>query len=571
MSRHTTLGRRTPRLTAIAGLAAAQLLWACIGSIGDHDGPDKNGPGPDGPETLAQSIGETTRVARLTHEQYDNTVRDLLEQPLTAPVYSTDFRTDASSGGYPFDNDTYVLSVDQGLHRSYELAAAQIALDFINDTALYDKWVPSAGSDEERVRGFVESFGERVHRRPLTPDQVDDYLALAPLGATTYEDTTGLQGSVRLILEALFTSPYFLYRTELSNEAAGTVGGLDGISKLTAYEIATRLSYTLWNTMPDDDLFAAAKSGALDDGDTLRAQVDRMLKDSRASALFAKVLSQAMGVYRYENIKPNATFYPDAPSDLSSLAIEELSLLMQDAYDNDRSYRELLTAPRTFVNQDTAPLYGLQGSYGPEFEEATLDASERRGLLTTIGFLASNSNSVNPDPIHRGLWVAQKLLCSSVAAPPGTIPPLPTPEPDQTNRQAIEALTQAPGTDCNVCHGSLINPLGFPFENFDAVGAIRDNDRGLELDLATVPLIENEEMPVDGALELIDGLAERQVVYDCYGQHLTSYLLGRPYRKEDQTLRNLIGKNAFEDSSLVDIIAEAVTSLQFTYRRLENP
>ena len=454
--------------------------------------------------------------------------------------------------------------MDQSLHRSYERAAALIAEDFVNDGALYDKWVPASGSDEERARGFVEAFGERVHRRPLTADQVDDYLALAQLGGTTYDDTPGLPGSIRLMVEALFTSPYFLYRTELSHEP------VEGIVPLDGYEIATRLSYTLWNTMPDDALFDKAQDGSLTDADALRAEVDRMLKDDRSTAVFTKVLSQAMGVYRYDNISPNQSVYPNAPANLADLAIAELSALMQDAYVNGKTYRELLVEPRTFVNADLAPLYGLTGSYGADFEEAQLDGAERRGLLTTVGFLASNASSVNPDPIHRGLFIAQKLLCSNVSAPPGEIPPLPTPDPDQTNREAIEAITEVPGSSCVACHGTVINPFGFPFENFDSVGSLRTDDNGNPLDLATSPTIDGETLEVDGALELIDALASSDVAYQCYGQLLSSYLMGRPYDDADEDLAGRIGDAAFADSPLVDVIAEALVSPQFTYRRLED-
>lgn len=562
MRRLNAMRRRgSTRWTILAGFAAGQLLFACVGSIGDRDG--EGGPGAGGPGEASQQIGATTRFARLTHEQYDNTVRDLLEQAPTAPIYSTDFRADAGSE-YLYDNDTYVIGVDQSLHRSYERAAAVIAEDFVNDGALYDKWVPASGSDDERARGFVETFGERVHRRPLTADQVDDYLALVSLGSTTYPDTPGLQGSVRLIVEALFTSPYFLYRTELSHEP------VDGIVPLDGYEIASRLSYTLWNTMPDDALFAKAQDGSLTEADTLRAEVDRMLKDDRSTAVFTKVLSQAMGVYRYDNISPNQSVYPNAPANLAELAVSELSALMQDAYENGKTYRELLLEPRTFVNADLAPLYGLTGSFGSELEETELDASERRGLLTTVGFLASNASSVNPDPIHRGLFIAQKLLCSSVSAPPGEIPPLPTPDPDQTNREAIEAITEVPGSACVTCHGTVINPFGFPFENFDSVGSLRTTDNGNPLDLQTSPSIGGETVEVDGALELIDELAAREIVYDCYGQLMSSYLMGRPYQSADADLAGRMGAAAFADTPLVDVIAEAVVSPQFTYRRLED-
>lgn len=555
-------GRGAGRLAVVAGFASAQLVWSCVGNIGDADGTGPGGPG--GSETAAEGIGATTRFARLTHDQYDNTVRDLLEQPPGSPVYSEDFRLDATDGKYLFDNASYVLGVDQGLHRAYELAAAAIAEDFVNDAALFDKWVPADGSDEERARGFIRAFGERVHRRPLTDQQVEEYFALFALGTTTYPDMQGLPGGIRLIVEALMTSPYFLYRTELSHEPVGGIVPLDG------YEVAARLSYTLWDTMPDDALFAAAKNGTLTDPAALRGEVDRMLRDDRAKAVFTKVLSQAMGVSRYKNIAPNQSVFPDAPDNLAQLAAEELSLLMQDAYDNERSYRELLLEPRSFVNAELAALYGLSGSYGSEFEEAQLDAGERRGLLTTVGFLASNASSVNPDPIHRGVFVAQKFLCANISAPPGDIPPLPTPEPGQTNREAIEAITEVPNSECVTCHGALINPLGFPFENYDAVGRIRADDNGNPLDLKTSPLVAGEVVEVDGALELIDMLAEREIVYQCFGELLSSYLMGRPYQKPDQDLKGRIGAAAFADTPIVDVIAEAVTSPQFTYRRLED-
>src|SRR5690606_7677716 len=139
-------------------------------------------------------------------------------------------------------------------------------------------------------------------------------------------------GGIRLIVEALMTSPFFLYRTELSHEP------VEGIVPLDGYEVASRLSYTLWDTMPDDALFALAKDGSLTNAEVLRGEVDRMLKADRAKAVFTKVLAQAMGVSRYQNIAPNQSVFPDAPTNLAELAVEELSLLMQDAYENRRTY-----------------------------------------------------------------------------------------------------------------------------------------------------------------------------------------------------------------------------------------
>ncbi|MEM6787280.1 MAG: DUF1592 domain-containing protein [Myxococcota bacterium] len=552
-------------LFVVSGLAAAQLAWACTGSIGDGgDGAGAGGPGDT--EPAAFEIGSTTRFARMTHEQYDRTVRVLLGRTEDETLrFSDTFRADAGDGNYDYDNATLVLGVDQGLHRAYEQAAAAIAEFFVEDPDLLARWVPTEGSDEDRVRGFIRDYGERVHRRPLTEAQVDEYFSLFTLGSTTYDEHPGVTGAVRLITEALFTSPHFLYRTEMATDVE------DGVIPLDGWDIASRLSFALWNEMPDDDLFAAARDGSLEAAAGLGAQVERMLGDDRAVTVFTRVLSQAMGVYRYGNIGPNPALFPDVPDDLSALAIDELAAMMRDAFVNGGTYRDILLEPRAFVNDQTAPLYGLDtASLTSEFEPVSLPAAERRGLLTSVGFLTSNSSSANPDPIHRGLFIAQRLLCIDVSAPPGEIPPLPTPEPDQTNREAIEIVTEQPNTNCANCHQRYINPFGFPFENFDAAGSIREDDRGNELDLATSPEIDGETITVGDSLELIDELAEREVVYECFGQLLTSYLMGRPYVRQDAQLRQVIGDRAYANRNVVELVTGGLVSPQFTHRRLEE-
>ncbi|MCA9706242.1 MAG: DUF1592 domain-containing protein [Myxococcales bacterium] len=501
----------------------------------------------------------TTRFFRLTHQQWENTVQDLLGLPEPTGL-SSEFRADPYVGGFTFDNNALSLEVDQALWAGYQRAASDVAEMAATDPAILATIAP-----ESDATAFVRTFGTRAFRRPLTDAEVQTYVGLFDQGAELYEDTTGFEAGVRVVIESMLQSPYFIYRVEQSEEI------VDGVIPLSAWEVASRLSYFLWNSMPDQTLLAAAAAGELETADQIRDHALRMLDSAKAVQVVERFHHQLLHVDKFASADPSPAFYPDAPADLGLLAVQEHDLFLEHTiFGQGGSWRDLLTSTETFVNEDLAPIYGLTGTFGPEFERVDLPADERRGLFTQIGFLAGNSTSVNPDPIHRGVFLVKHIACHTISAPPDDIPPVPAPDETQTNREAVEALTEAPGSVCQGCHAPLINPFGFAFESYDSTGAFRTTDNAKPVDSTASVLLSEGAVPVDDALELATALAEDAQVHRCYAKHWMEFALSRPHDEMDEPLVDRLAEESLADLSVKDILVELTTSRPFLTRAAEE-
>jgi hypothetical protein len=527
----------------------AMLLAGCEGSVlppgWDDDDPPVVGEGP----------APVSRFPRLTHTQWENTVEQLLR--LDAPPDMT-FRTDPALAGFLFDTNGGALEVDDVLWGEYQRAAASLAEQVTANTAMLDRLMPGGARD---ANAFVRDFGMRAHRRPLTEDEASAYMAIFTAGQTLYDGVEPFVAGVRLVIEAVLQSPFFIYRVESSTGRAG------GLVPLDDYEIATRLSYALWNTMPDDQLFAAAQAGELHTEAQVGAHAMRMLDDPKATAVVYRFHSMLLDLEKYSHIMPSRTEFPDLPGDLDRMAAEENRLFVTDLFESDRGYLDVLTSSETFVNGDLAGIYGLEGDFGADFERATLDPSERSGVFTQIGFLAANSTSVSPDPIHRGAYLAKRIACIPIGVPPGEIPPLPSPM-GRTNRETVASHTETEGTVCATCHKTIINPFGFAFEGYDAIGAYRLEDAGQPVDSSASPSIGGVAVPVDGAVDLASALAESAVVHECYAEHWIEFTYGRPLAENDAALAVRLGTASLEGGSIKSIVLGLVTSRAFLTRTI---
>ncbi len=359
-------------------------------------------------------------------------------------------------------------------------------------------------------------------------------------------------------------SPLFLYRIELSDTV------VDGVIPLADHEIASRLSYFLWNTMPDDELLDVADAGMLHTPDQVLAQAERMVDDPRAADMSVRFHDQLLRVGDFETIAPSPTFYPDAPANLSALAIEEQERFVRDVvYGEGGGLADLLTSSETFVNGPLAQVYGIEGIEGDEFVHVELDPNHRRGVFTHVGFLAANATSVDPDPIHRGVFMATNISCLHIAAPPDGVPPLPAIEPGQTNRERVAAHTSAP--QCASCHGGLINPYGFTFEHYDAMGGWRDTDNDQTVDASANVAVGGQAVPVDNAVELMDVLATDESVHRCYVKHWLEYAAGRQEAPEDEPTIARLGLASLDDGqSMQELLIALTTSRVFLTRAPEE-
>jgi len=551
-----------------SSLALAVLLVgaACQGNIGAPAFRASGGGSGGRPGVYTEDTPvAATRTARLSHEQWENSVQDLLHLDARSGL-SASFRADPAQAGFLFGNNAETLEVDQVLWGTYQRAAQDLAAQVTSDPARLARLSSGAGgTDEERARTLVRELGRRAHRRPLSDADVEQYMAVWTVGSTSFPGVPAYEAGARLVIEAMLQSPFFLYRIEQSTSED------DGVIPLDAWEIATRLSYLIWNTMPDDELLAVAEDGTLAQDGVVTAQVERLLEDGRATDVVARFHEILFEADHFEGIAPSAAFFPDVSPELGSFATAEQDLFVRSLYDQGAGVRELLTSPETFVNAELAGIYGLSGDYGDELVPATLDPARRAGILTHVGFLARNATSVNPDPIHRGVFVARRVACIQIAAPPANVPPLPALDGTMTTRQAVEAHTEQEGSICANCHKAIINRFGFTFENYDAIGAYRTEDAGQPVDATGAPPIDGVNVPVQNAVELAERLAESADVHDCYVKHWVEFAYGRPSAEEDEPLVTRLGEASLaEGLSMRDLFVALATSRAFLNRSTEE-
>lgn len=524
------------------------------GLLGVEDGEAACQPSPPQP---------MTRLARLTHVQYDNSVRDLLG---VQERYSAGFLQDPLHEG--FDNSADDLAVVDRLGRDYRAAAERIAEAVAATPSAWGSLADcAAGELRACALGFVERFGSRAFRRPLTPDERDRYSRLFEAGAELYPGGEAVSDGVRAVVETVLQSPKFLYRVELS-EAAPLA---DGTLPLDAYELATRLSYFLWNTTPDDALLSSAASGRLETLEQIRAAAERLLADPRAADTVQRFHGQWLQAGRFSNASADRASFPRFTDAAVAGLGRELDAFVRDIFENQRPPLDLLTASFTYVDRHLAPLYGLTGEFGDELERVELDPSERAGVLTQLGFLASHAHATATSPIHRGVFVQRQVLCNVVPAPPGnidlTLPPFD--ESIRTTRDQVTVHTSKEG--CSNCHATVINPAGFAFEHYDPTGAYRNEERETPIDASGELQVDGSVVRFDDAVGLMQALAASEQVRACYGTKWMQYTYARSTTTADAcTARELAARMAEPDYDMAQLMLDLVRTKSFLRRAPER-
>lgn len=498
-----------------------------------------------------------TRAGRLTHKQYDNTVRDLLFIDASP---SAAFQPDPVFNGY--DNSIDELRVADRLGRDYRRAAEELAERAVNDPEAYAKLVTCSPSASTCAASFVREFGRRAYRRLLTEDEERLYLTLHAQGPDLVGSGDDFKDGVRVVIEAMLQSPKFLYRLELTKEEAE-----DGLLALDGYEVAQRLSYMLWNTMPDEALFDAAAKGELATPSGVAAAAARLLEDERARAPVADFHFQWLQLSRYEDLTRDRDLFPNFAPDLPMQA-ETLEFVRHVVFDLERGYETLMTAPFSFVDARLARLYGLSGNFGNTLRKVDLDPDVRGGILTQIGFLASHAYPGSTSPIHRGVFVHRRILCNTIPdPPPGIDTSQGAVENPKTTREGVEVQTSQPA--CAGCH-SLINPPGFAFENFDAVGQVRETDRGNPIDTTGSITIDGAEVEFANAKELIASIAASRDGRVCYARNLLRYAYGRADTEVDQPILDELASQMADDTFGVKAALLALTQTRSFRLRAPN-
>lgn len=404
---------------------------------------------------------------------------------------------------------------------------------------------------------ILTNFARRAWRRPPKAAEIDRLLAIVA-NAATYGDSA--EAGIRVALQAVLVSPHFLYRVEIDASPNDPKP-----HPLNAWELASRLSYFIWSSMPDDELFAAAESGKLLEAAELDRQVRRMLDDPKAVALTDNFAGQWLFTRALGSQDPDYTLFPDYDDELEAAMRAETRRYFQAFLDEDIPMSQFLTADFTFVNDRLAEFYGLPPVGTMDLVRVSLANTERRGFLMQGSFLRVTSRPKRTSPVLRGKWVLDNLLCAPPPPPPpGVEGLLEESMTATTQRERLEEHQKNPV--CASCH-TVMDPIGFSLDNFDAIGKARLTDGGTPID-TTGNLFG--EIPFTNSIELAQALADQPNVYRCIVEKLYAYS-GRPPIRIDavEHIEELTKEFVESGYSFRELVVAMATHPSFTSRRGE--
>jgi len=556
------------------GCAFALSLVGCSGAIesvpvpggqGSAVVPSKLGEGATpGTETGQTAPGQTVpgKVAapltcskravgdapfrRLTKAQYARTVEDLLG---VVPDVSG-FPADDSSHGFEVG-----LNVSSLLVESYSDAATTVAAKVELKKVL--PCDPVQG-EEACARRFVDEFSRRALRRATSEAERTALLAVYGAGRSGQSFESG----VRLVIETLLQSPSFVYHVDKSEGSDG-----DGLRKLTPYALANRLSYLVWGSMPDVALLDAAAAGKLASADGLEAELRRMssARPEAGRRGFRDFYRQWLSLDALDTMERDKARYPEFTRSLASDLGESLTRQIDaTVWDEQGDVEALLLGRDAYVNAAVAPLFGLTAK-DATFSKVVLDATERRGILTHPALLGVLSKPNQSDPVIRGRFVRERLLCQPLPPPPANVATVPPdPAPGLTTRQRFSE--HATNASCTGCH-KLMDPIGFGLEHFDALGRHRMTDEGVAVDArGEIVSSVDADGPFDGAVELAERLADSKAVRDCVATQYFRFALSRTETTADScslvsTFEHFEGRGG----ALSELLVAVVKSDAFRY------
>jgi mono/diheme cytochrome c family protein len=418
---------------------------------------------------------------------------------------------------------------------------------------------PTPGTEEEAAREIIATFARRAYRRPPPEDDVDRLLKFFRMGRTGGEN---FQTSIKLALQAILVSPHFLFRGEIQpspNDAAS-------VHPVDDFSLASQLSYFLWSSMPDDQLFAEAGRGTL--RKNLEAQVKRMLKDSKSRALVDNFAGQWLQIRNLSQAAPAPETYPKFDEPLRDAMEKETELFFENIIREDRSVLDFIDADYTFVNARLARHYGIEGIKGEKFQRVSLKGTPRGGILTHASILTITSNPTRTSPVKRGKWVLENILGTPPPPPPPDVPEL----KDEkvlagTLRQRMEQHRANP--NCAICHQRM-DPIGFGFENFDGIGAWREKDGKSPID-PSGELVTGESFEGPAELRNILLKGKKSDFIRCLSEKMLTYGLGRGLEYYDRCALDQISKDlAKKNYRFSELITAIVKSTPFQMRRGEQ-
>lgn len=506
-------------------------------------------------------VSPTPGAVRLTHVQWENATRDLLKLDARSGL-SRNFIKD-TRGLSIFDRLTDKLEVNPDLWDDYREASETLAAQVTQNPDHLARLAPEQADSDARLRAFITSAGLRAFRRPLLDDEIARYQALADEAEAVFgAGNATFEKRVELVLRALLQSPHFLYRVESTAPQTGQVVALSG------YERAARLSFALWNSIPDDELLTAAADGRLDDVEGFTTQAKRLMADPRALDVVQDFHWQFFQFDHFDEMTKASELFPEFNENTPEAMREEIEhFVAHVVHETPGTYRDLLTSRVAFVDDELAALYGVSAPAEP-FGQVELPGTQRAGLLTRVAFLAANATAYDPNPIHRGKFVNRNILCNVVPPPPDMFT-IPDGVPGNTNRERIENATGECG---GACHTPLLNPAGYAFEGYDAVGRWRTMDGNFPVDTAGAFPFGSQLVAFEGPLDLSEKIAESERAHECYVKHWFEYLHQRTPLAGDAPLIARVAQVSHKNNvPIEDLVVGLLVNDLFLKRAGEAP
>lgn len=499
-------------------------------------------------------------LRRLNRAEYDNTVRDLLGTA-TTPARSTPFAPDDVADGFDTIGQSLIMSA---LLAEQMDKAASALVDELMARPSGDAWrmkilscEPTAANAASCLPQILSAFMKNAYRRPVSADEVQGRVALA---SKVQQDGGDVKAALGAALKSVLLSPHFLYRVELGEPNSPNATPLDD------YELASRLSYLLWGSMPDAQLLDTAEAKKLTTSpEDLDASVDRMLADPKSQGFVESFAGQWLSTRDALSFVANEEKFPTYDDALRTAMPQETNLFFKALIAEKQPLTQLLLADFTFVNDRLAQQYGLPGGQ-KEFTRVSLAGTPRVGLLTQESFLAVTSYPMRTSPVKRADWVLEHLLCEPPPAAPPAIPPLTEVlPPGATLRQVFEAHRKNPA--CASCH-QIMDPIGFALENFDAMGNYRTMDNGVAVE-ASGQLADGT--PVNGARELAEAIASDADFAICVAKQMLTFAVGRSFGTPAGKAYAAGVGVAVKDGTWPDLLKAVIKSEAFRTRRGETP
>lgn len=588
------------------------LFGGCVGNMGGSasdsggsggDGGSGGGGGsPGGPSAFTcdkKAVPDSVGLRKLTATQYKNTLRDLMAKTLGDEAEAMKVWSAVAPAVAKFPAEERERSakdlhgsyrqLDQDLQQSHVDVTYDVATQIgaqLSQTARLTKLAgacasdTNTGNDAACVTDFVRKFGERALRRPLDNTEVDFYKGF--YGTSTGIDPAGFAD----IVAGFLTAPQFIYVVEHGDKAVANKADL---YQLGSYELASRLSYHFLQSMPDDELWESAKSGALTDAVEYEKQVDRLMGDARTRKSSEEFFTDYLKVADLPAMDAlNDRKDYNALAKVNDLPVTNMlrTNMINDAVDFFQYYtweqpggmRELLTSELSFAKTaDMAKLYGVSAWDG-RGQPPSLPSGERPGFLTRAAFLATGQ--VNTRPIMKGVFLRTSVLCDEVPPPPPGAGNTPVDTTNRTTREAVELITEQEGTSCKGCHESLINGLGFATENFDAFGRTRQQEiqfdstgkelRRLNINTKAIPrVIDTDEREVSGAGQLMERIVESGKAESCLARNYFRYTFARfEDDKNDACTLERIRGSLGNGGNLKDMLRTVALASEFKQRKI---